>query len=91
MKTHYTALAEHYFRLGARHPMITNPVSAHWYAAVWEFFDNLPSEDREFLLKLFGSHTDLIPVLKSYPGSFPQNLSKLSALERDFAVRTNII
>ena len=56
MKTHYTALVEHYFRLGARHPMITNPVSARWYAAVWEFFDNLPSEDREFLLKLFGSH-----------------------------------
>lgn len=91
MRTYFAALVEHYFRLGARHPTITNPVSAHWYAVVWEFFDNLSSEDREFLLKLFGSHTDLIAVLKSYPGSFPQNLSRLSALEQSFAERTNII
>ncbi len=91
MKTHYTSLVEHYFRLGARHPEITNPISAHWYSAVWEFFDNLSNEDREFLLTLFGKHADLIPALKSYPGSFSQNLSKLSALEQNFAVRTNII
>lgn len=91
MKTHYTALVEHYFRLGARHPMITNPVSACWYAAVWEFFDNLSSEDREFLLSLFSGHSDLMLTLKSFPGSFPQNLSRLSALEQSFAERTNII
>lgn len=91
MRTHYTSLVEHYFRLGARHPIITNPVSAHWYAVVWEFFNDLSSEDREFLLSLFSGHSDLIPTLKSFPGSFPQNLSRLSALEQSFAERTSII
>lgn len=91
MKTYYTALVEHYFRLGARQPVITNPVSARWYDDVWRFFKSLSVEDRTFLLTLFSKRSETIPTLKTYSGSFSANLSKLFELEQQFAERTNII
>lgn len=91
MKTYYTSLVEHYFRLGARQPIITNPTSARWYDDVWRFFNSISAEDKTFLLTLFSKHSETIPTLKTYPGSFVANLSKLSELEQLFAERTNII
>lgn len=91
MKTYYTALVEHYFRLGSRKPVITNPVSARWYDDVWKFFNGLSVEDRTFLLAIFSKHSETIPTLKTYSGSFSANLSKLFELEQQFAERTNII
>lgn len=88
MRTYYTTLVEHYFRLALRHSSASSPTAQKWLIFTQKWFNALPIEDRALIESVFSDRKK--SFLVAYKGLPFYSKQKLDLLEKRFAIAANL-
>lgn len=88
MRTYYTTLVEHYFRLALRHGSVSSPTAQKWLIFTQKWINALPIEDRALIESVFlDREKDFRVEYKALPF---HSKEKLDLLEKRFAIAAKL-
>lgn len=90
----YTALVEHYFRMGVRYESVQGEAAKKWHSFITDWISELHEEDRNFIRFVFSRTSPNTDIgLVDFPGvkSFIEKRNWLDRLVTQFAVDAELI
>ena len=88
MRTYYTTLVEHYFRLALRHGSASSSTAQRWLIFTQKWINALPIEDRALIESIFMDREKSFRV--AYKALSFHDKKNLDLLEKRFAIAANL-